>query len=186
MISALREIALALRRLVGIGRPPIWSNETAKCRDRLAPFCSGYGIDVGCGGDSIVEHAIRVDLCQPYTRVGNSSIQLGGDAEALFWFRDGVLDFVYSSHLLEDFPNTETVLREWLRVLKPSGRLVLYCPDERVYRLHCAATGQPYNTNHKHAEFSLESVKSILRKISGVEFIHEEPLVDCIRGNWSV
>jgi len=59
--------------------------------------------------------------------------QFSGKAESLYWFRDGVLDFVYSSHLLEDYPDTEAVLREWLRVLKPLGNLIIFCPDEQVY-----------------------------------------------------
>jgi len=105
-------------------------------------------------------------------------VQLAGNAEQLHWFRDGVLDFVYSSHLLEDFVDTEAVLREWIRVLKPGGRLILFCPDEQVYRRHCKLHGLHYNTHHVHADFSLEFVKSVLRRIGGVEIMHELHLVD--------
>jgi len=52
-------------------------------------------------------------------------VQLAGYTEQLHWFRDGVLDFVYSSHLLEDLVDTEAVLREWIRILRPGGRLIL-------------------------------------------------------------
>lgn len=115
---------------------------------------------------------------RPYSGVGNGSVQLGGDAARLPWFADGVLDFVYSSHLLEDFEDTETPLREWLRVLKPGGRLVLFCPDEQVYRAHCDRTGQPYNEHHKHADFSLAKVTGILERIGGTRVLLENPLVD--------
>jgi len=55
-----------------------------------------------------------------------------------------VLDFVYSSHLLEDFNDTEGVLREWLRVLKLGRSFGLVLPDEQVYTAHTAPpTGQP-------------------------------------------
>jgi len=41
-------------------------SETSKCRDRLSKFCTGCGLDIGFGGDPIVEHAIRIDLPHPY------------------------------------------------------------------------------------------------------------------------
>jgi ubiquinone/menaquinone biosynthesis C-methylase UbiE len=119
-----------------------------------------------------------MDMPSPYAYTGNEAVQLGGKAEDLYWFRDGVLDFVYSSHLLEDFVDTEAVLREWLRVLRPGGRLIIFCPDEQVFRKHCATTGQPYNTHHVHADFSLEKVKGHLGHIGGTRVIHETPLVD--------
>ena len=170
--------------MLGALRPPSEADraksvsETAKCRDRLAPYCTGYGLDLGPGGDPITAHAIRVDLERPYLAWGPAPVQLGGDATRLHWFRDGVLDFVYSSHLLEDFDDTEAVLREWLRVLRPSGRLVLFCPDEQVYRRHCRETGQNYNVHHRHETFSLKFVQAVLDRIGGVEVVHQNPLVD--------
>ena len=114
-------VARPLRRAYRVLRPASWSiSETSRSRTTLAPFCEGYGVDLGFGGDPIAPHAIRVDLPRPYTAVGDLSVQLGGDATDLVWFRDGVLDFVYSSHLLEDFDDTERVLREWLRVDRKS------------------------------------------------------------------
>jgi predicted SAM-dependent methyltransferase len=174
--------AITIKALIAfqVRFPPVrhWPSETSKCRARLAPFCAGYGVDLGFGGDPIVEHAIRVDMPQPYTRLGDHPVQLGGAAECLVWFRDETLDFVYSSHLLEDFIDTEAALREWLRVLKPGGRLILYCPDEQRYRVHCTATGQPYNPHHKHADFSLAYVKDILTRLGQDRFPYENPDVD--------
>jgi predicted SAM-dependent methyltransferase len=155
-----------------------WPSETSKCRPRLAPYCTGYGIDVGCGGDPITPAAVRVDLPQPYASYTTAPVQLGGDAGNLYWFKDDTLDFVYSSHVLEDFPDTAEILREWLRVLKPGGRLVIFCPDEQRFRTHCAKTGQPYNTHHQHAHFSLEFVKGLLAAIGGTRVVYENPNVD--------
>ncbi len=124
-------------------------------------------------------HAIGVDLPAPYTAVGKRPTQLAGDATRLVWIAEGTLDFVFSSHLLEDFEDIGAVLREWLRVLRPGGRLILFCPDEQVYRSHCAATGQPYNNHHVHADFSLALVKRELFRIQ-IEHrvLHEQSLVD--------
>jgi predicted SAM-dependent methyltransferase len=119
-----------------------------------------------------------VDFSQPYAHVGVYQVQLGGDARNLRWFQDGALDYVYSSHLLEDFEDTRSVLVEWLRVLKRGGVLVLFCPDEQVYREHCKNTGQPYNTQHKIPDLNLEKIKEILSEIGDSRVIYEVPLID--------
>lgn len=155
-----------------------WTSETSKCRGRLARFCGGDGVDLGFGGDPISETAVRIDLPAQYASVGAHAAQLRGDAAQLCWFQDGALDYVFSSHLLEDFQDTKAVLCEWLRVLKPGGRLVLFCPDEQRFRTHCAHTGQPYNPAHKHAHFSLDFVKGLLAELGGTSVVHENPNVD--------
>jgi SAM-dependent methyltransferase len=155
-----------------------YQSETSKCRARLARYCVGYGVDLGPGGDPITEEAIRIDLPQPYSRAGVFPVQLGGDATKLHWFRDGVLDYVYSSHLLEDFTDTKSVLAEWLRVLRPGGHLIIFCPDEQAYRAHCDRTGQTYNQHHKLPDFSLNKVKAALGELGNTFIIYECPLID--------
>src|SRR4030081_512897 len=100
-----------LKKLIkrSIFRPKPHPSETSKCRPRLASYCQGYGLDIGPGGDPITNHAIRVDLELPYSSVGQHPVQLGGDASELIWFRDKIFDFVYSSHVLEDFIDTGRV-----------------------------------------------------------------------------
>jgi hypothetical protein len=148
-------------------------SETSKCRGSLGPYCTGDGIDVGYGGDPIVSHAICMDMQDPYAVYCANPQHLRGDARDLKWFRDESLDFVYSSHVLEDFEDTSAVLLEWLRVLKPGGRLVLYLPDEPTYRRHCDQTGQQYNTHHVHANFGLDFVKRAIASRRDLKVIHE-------------
>jgi predicted SAM-dependent methyltransferase len=160
-------------------RRPGYPSETSKCRARLAPFCTGNGVDIGPGGDPILPTAVRVDLQSPYSHVGDNPVQLAGDATNLYWFADGVLDYAYSSHVLEDFVDTKSVLREWLRVLKPGGHLVVYCPDELRYRAHCRATGQPYNQAHKLENFSFDHVVSAITEVDpGGKIVHGHPAVE--------
>jgi predicted SAM-dependent methyltransferase len=153
-------------------------SETEKCRNRLAHWCTGNGIDIGYGGDPIVPTAITIDLPNPYTHVGIYPQNLSGDGQDLYWFRDFSLNYVYSSHLLEDFENTEIPLREWLRVLTYDGYMILYCPVEKKYREHCEKNGQTYNLNHKHENFDMYYVKNILSKIGNIRFVHQLELVD--------
>jgi len=149
-------------------------SETSKARGSLAAFCRGNGLDIGYGGDPIVPHAICLDLPERYASYKRHPQHLHGDARDLHWFREDCLDYVYSSHLLEDFEDTKAVMSEWLRVIKTGGVLVLYLPDEQAYRKNCREKGVQPNVHHVHADFSLDYIKQILNHIDGVEIIHEK------------
>jgi O-methyltransferase len=152
-------------------------SETSFCRERLKVYCNGNGLDIGFGGDPIVPSAITIDRSNFNYSVGGQPLNLCGDAADLFWFRDGVMDYVFSSHLLEDFEKsmTKSVLLEWIRVLKVGGCLVLYLPDEQKFRRHCDSTGQPYNAAHSIPEFNLDYMKGMIKDIPGLEVVHEDP-----------
>lgn len=150
-----------------------YRSETSRCRKSLAQFCHGDGLDVGYGGDPIVRNAICMDLESPYATYRANPQHLHGDARNLIWFCDESLDFVYSSHVLEDFEDTSVVISEWLRVIKKGGHLVLYLPDEPTFRRHCERTGQRYNTHHIHSDFGLDFVKHAIGTRSDVVVVHE-------------
>lgn len=161
----------------------MYLSETSQFRDRILPWLDvrrQNGVDLGSGGDPLSPHTISMDLPEPYAHThdaeGRSGPQhLRGDAKHLYWFRDRVLDYVYSSHLLEDYAETEQILAEWLRVLKAGGRLVLLLPDEMKYRAHCTATGQGYNGNHKQTNMAREWLCGVLNSL-GCSIVHSE---DC-------
>lgn len=148
-------------------------SETCRCRPSLSLFCEGDGLDIGYGGDPIVPEAICLDLPDRYANYGSFPQNLHGDGANLYWFRDGVLDYVYSSHVLEDFEDTATVLKEWLRAIKPGGRIVLYLPDEKDYRRFCQKKGLPPNTNHRHENFGISYLKRIVSDMNDIEVEHE-------------
>ena len=147
-------------------------SETNKCRSSLAKYCKGDGLDIGYGGDPIVKSAICIDLPRPYAKYRKYPQHLHGDARDLYWFKNQCLDYVFSSHLLEDFKNTEIVLNEWIRVLKLGGYLVLYLPDEQKYRNYCKKKGVPSNIHHMHEDFSIDYINKILKKRTDIEIIH--------------
>ncbi len=154
-----------------------YRSETDKARASLTKYCIGYGVDLGFGGDKIIPSAIGVDLPKPYAKTGYDPVQLGGDAANLYWFKDEVLDYVFSSHLLEDFEDTTSVLTEWSRVLKVGGYLILYLPDEQVYRADCAAKGLIGNTAHKNENFNLDWVLQCADAVGNLELVHNTGIV---------
>ena len=78
-------------------------SETSKSKDILAPYCTGIGMDVGYGGEKVVPTAWAFDLPNPYTCVGEERQQLRGDCRKFPFLCDYALDYIYSSHVLEDF-----------------------------------------------------------------------------------
>jgi predicted SAM-dependent methyltransferase len=144
-------------------------SETSKARNLLLKYCRGNGIDIGHGGDKISPFAISIDLPTPYTCVGMDVTQLKGDGRDLYWFTNESLDFVYSSHLLEDFEDTKKVLQEWCRVLKQGGHLVLLLPDQKIYSKFS------WNEHHHHMDFSSEFVKQ--RIPNNMKLIYESGII---------
>lgn len=113
--------ALNRYRFRWISRPPM-EKETSKAIQRrreekfFEKYFSGQGVDVGYGGDLVVPHARGWEIEH-------------GDAHTLSTLPDAGFDFVYSSHLLEHLDDQELALRNWWRVLKPGGFLILYLPE---------------------------------------------------------
>jgi len=113
------------------------TNETPKTRWRAVPFTAGKGLDLGCGRERLfdTEFVLGVDNGQGDGSGGPIQANMKLDARDLSPLSAGQWDFVYSSFLLQTFPykDVPNVLREWMRVVKTNGNLVLYLPDSEVY-----------------------------------------------------
>ncbi len=108
-----------------IGRPAR-AGETAKAHARrmregfFERYCIGRGLDIGYGGDLLATNCIGWD-------------REHGDAQSLAGVDDDSFDFVYSSHTLEHVVDASEALRNWYRVVKPGGHLILLVPDRDLY-----------------------------------------------------
>lgn len=151
-------------------------HETDACRKRLAPFCCGQGLDLGCGAVKIRPEAYGVDY------IMQAGVDEIADVRCLPGLADCTKDYVFSSHCLEDIVDTEAALREWIRVLKHGGNLVLYLPDADYYycRGHHLA-----NVNHCH-DFYIEDIQAVLDRIGLTKTIHTERFGPVYKvGEWS-
>jgi predicted SAM-dependent methyltransferase len=130
-------------------------SETSKIRARVWPWVKGgKGLDLGCGSDKI--HP----CCTGMDRIAAPNVDVVGDIRDLSAWPDESFDWVYSSHALEDIEDTDSALREWLRVLKPDGHIIIYSPYRHYYPLK----GQPgANPNHVH-DFVPGDVMASLRR----------------------
>lgn len=160
---------------------PDTMSETGKHIKLVESYCTGNGIDVGSGGNPPVPWAIQIDLPEPeFIKYGVRAIllpiQWKGWASDLP-FKDRVLDWVHSSHLLEDFSNWEDVLMEWHRVLKVGGRMMISVPDKTRFRA-AVAEGQTDNLAHVH-EFRVGELSEFFRQLGYAvlrdDFVNDDP-----------
>src|SRR5688500_2172668 len=115
------------------------NDEASKIRWELIPYMRGRVLDIGCGPYKAFTHFIGCDNGHHWGPIG-ADVRIEGDKLDLF--ADSSCDTVFSSHLLEHFhyEKVPAVLKEWLRVLKIGGHLIMYLPDEAQY----PAVGHPH------------------------------------------
>jgi SAM-dependent methyltransferase len=116
--------------------------ETSKAKSRriregfFNNYCRGRGLDVGFGGDLLAENCRGYDFEH-------------GNAQRLSNIRDEQFDFVYSSHTLEHMDNPAVALKNWWRVLKKGGYLILYIPHRDLYEKKTMLPSR-WSNDHKH------------------------------------
>jgi len=87
------------------------------------------GLDIGCG-ETKQSGFLGLDFRVTFI------VDILADAHMLP-FRDEIFDHVFSSHTIEHFSHTEvqSVIVEWVRVLKKGGTMEIRCPDLRARSL---------------------------------------------------
>lgn len=164
-----------------------FTSETEKYRHLTSQYCSGAGVDIASQGVPVVPWAIQFDLPEKeflhYSsgRQPASPIPLRGYATKLP-FVNNSLDFVYSSHLLEDYADWNPVLDEWVRVLKPGGRLIILVPDKDLWA-EAIARGQPPNCAHKKEPKPGELTRWLEPK--GIRVL-KDCLTNCYKGDYTI
>jgi len=126
------------------------------------------GVDVGCGTCRIDDMIVSVDQ-QPDYRYAHA--QLVHDCKDLEIFADNKLDFIFSSHCLEDFEDIPSVFFNWFRKLKPDGLMLLLLPDMENNRYPRVddPRGNPSHRTNTGKEYILNMLEGF-RKDSKLEY----------------
>lgn len=147
--------------------------ETSSVKHIILPYIEKdcCGIDIGFGGDLIREDFVSCDLPVPYGDYEGYKIDIPCDVSQGIPVKDNTFDVVYSSHLIEDFENTEEILEEFIRILKDQGTLILVFPDQKKYEETCKLHGEIPNAAHKIKYMGLAYVHSKLVNLEEREVI---------------
>lgn len=119
----------------------------------LRSYFVGNGLDIGGKPDPLSLYTEFFPLL--------SSVKTwdweDGDAQFLVGVANNSLGFVHSSHCLEHLVNPEEGLRNWLRVVREGGHLVITVPDEDLYEQ--GVFPSTFNRDHKWT-FTISKEKS--------------------------
>lgn len=119
--------------------------ETIKARDRrirehwfklFAPE-DQPGIDIGCQRDPLNHTFRRWDL-----------IFGDGDATHMEGVPDEIFQTVYASHVLEHLQDPVTAIRNWYRICRPGGHVIICVPHRDLYEKRLTLPSR-WNNDHK-------------------------------------
>ena len=173
-----------------------YMSETSRYRNLTTKYCyradsqPGCGIDIASQGDPVVSWAWQLDLPHDQFAHYNSNypprgpIQLRADGTHHAGSEPNSLDFVYSSHLLEDNleEDWDRIFSLWSSMLKPGGYLIILVPERNLWAAAIAA-GQSPNCSHKFEP--LVGDMSRHAQAIGLEVI-EERLTNCHPGDYTI
>jgi len=139
-------------------------NEAAKVRFDIVPYFGNSNLDLGCGPTKVWGNFIGVDNGADGELFGvqMKPDMVVGTCERLPQFASGGIDCVFSSHLLEHIVDYKSALKEWWRLVRPGGTLILYLPHRELY----PNIGQPgSNPDHKH-DFVNDDIIEAMREVA--------------------
>lgn len=116
-------------------------------------YLVGNGVDIGGLPDPL---ALYTEFFPNITALKTWDLA-DGDAQFMEGVADDTFDFVFSSHCLEHLRDPVQGLRNWLRVVKPGGHLVITIPEEDLYEQ--GVWPSTHNRDHKHA-FTMQKERS--------------------------
>lgn len=124
--------------------------------------------DLGCGNHKTIKEAIGVDIVPT---------DIVSSIDNLPMIKDGSADIIISRHSLEHLADTEKALREWRRILKSDGKIIIILPDDEfINTLDPILSGG----QHLHA-FTRDSFRVVANKVAGLFVEKLETIVE----NWS-
>ena len=138
------------------------------CDHRFASrWFVGIGIDIGCGKDPLSKHSdvfTLIKSVRPWDLPDGDAMLMDGVADNSF-------DFVHSSHCLEHLTDPLLALKNWLRICKKGGHLIITVPDEDLYEQ--GLWPSTFNSDHKWTFTILKSTSWSPKSINLVNLLEK-------------
>jgi len=117
-------------------------------------------LELGCGYRKTIESSLGMDIMPkgetiPHVPGGYSVADVVGDVSKPLPFNDFSKDTLIARHILEHCVDTVSTLKNWNRVLRMGGRMIIAVPNQDLGNMI------PLNPEHVHA-FTPESLKSLM------------------------
>ncbi len=109
----------------------------------ITKYFVGHGIDIGGKPDPLV---LYKELFPLMLSVRTWDLE-DGDAQYMEGVPDSSYDFVHSSHCLEHLRDPREGLKNWFRILKEGGHMIITVPDEDLYEQ--GVFPSTFNKDHK-------------------------------------
>lgn len=142
-----------------------------RLKNNYNAFFYGDGVDIGCGRDILDKNIFtNISSVIPYDRPN-------GDANYCQNLADNSFDFVYSSHCLEHMQDPYIALKNWIRICKINGYIIVAVPHEVYYEK--LIWPSRYNPEHTHS-FRTEQHTSMPKSIFVKEWLKKFTNTKCI------
>lgn len=120
-------------------------------------------LELGCGGQKTLEKAIGVDRVPKGERIPHldstlSVADIVADVTGPLPLEENSQEVIIARHIFEHCLNSVQTIKNWHKVLKVGGRLILAVPDDRV------TAGIPLNPEHNHS-FTQESLTDLVTNL---------------------
>jgi predicted SAM-dependent methyltransferase len=145
-------------------------------------------LNVGCGDRTFDEYPNGYKCINFDQRGDLARVDEVGNVKDLSRFKNDKFDYILASDIIEHFPiaETQSVLAEWRRVLKPGGTIEFRLPDLHTickeYLRHKDAKytswllygGQDYPGNFHYVAFDKDWLTKVLKEAGFEPFDHKE------------
>lgn len=140
--------------------------------EAILKFTIGKGVDIGCGTNRLSPDILAIDQQADKKYASADIVHNCHDLEIkqvmelrghVYTFQDNELDFIFSSHCLEDFENIPDVFMAWWKKIKPNGLMILLLPDMEGWRYPKvgAPTGNPSHKTNVGKEYITNMLVSL-------------------------
>jgi GT2 family glycosyltransferase len=121
--------------MTGIGGPVLNMLPPDLEGDVCRKFALGEVLELGVGGQKTVEPSTGIDIVPKGQEIPGlvktiSVADIVADVQNTLPVPDCSYDTIIVRHCLEHFVNTRKSLKDWSRVLRPNGRLIIAVPDQ--------------------------------------------------------
>ena len=128
-------------------------------RDSIKDYSKDKVIELGCGPTKTIPEAIGLDIIpkgELITELFEPSVaDITADVQEPLPFEDNSVDVIIARHVLEHCEDIIKTLKNWIKVLKPKGKIVIALPNEEYGRTIIM------NPEHVHV-FTKNSIKEIM------------------------